>query len=207
MVEEKKEYWRWPEGFWVDPDIDWKKAKFITAGLDVGSVSSQAVVVVDGELFSYGNTRTGSDSPDSARKALALAIQSTDLEEENINYCIGTGYGRVNLPMAQKTITEIACHARGANFMYGPTVKTVLDMGGQDCKAIRCDERGKVICALDLVFRITQCAQHRSIHHYRLTLLINRHEEGRRGVYQCFTEISFPAQRFLCLFTFGDVHG
>ena len=145
MVEEKKEYWRWPDGFWVNPDIDWKKAKFITAGLDVGSVSSQAVVVVDGELFSYGNTRTGSDSPDSARKALGLAIQGTDLEEENINYCIGTGYGRVNVPMAQKTITEIACHARGANFMYGPTVKAVLDMGGQDCKAIRCDERGKVI--------------------------------------------------------------
>ena len=145
MVEEIKEYWRWPEGFWVNPDIDWKKAQFITAGVDVGSVSSQAVVVVDGELFSYGNTRTGSDSPDSARKALGLAIQSTDLEEENINYCIGTGYGRVNVPMAQKTITEIACHARGANFMYGPTVKAVLDMGGQDCKAIRCDERGKVI--------------------------------------------------------------
>ena len=57
---------------------------------------------------------------------------------------MGTGYGRVNVPFADKAITEIACHARGGNFMYGPTVRTILDMGGQDCKAIRCDERGKV---------------------------------------------------------------
>ena len=48
------------------------------------------------------------------------------------------------MPFAHKAITEIACHARGANFMYGPAVRTVLDMGGQDCKAIHCDEKGKV---------------------------------------------------------------
>jgi bzd-type benzoyl-CoA reductase Q subunit len=64
---------------------------------------------------------------------------------ENIDYCIGTGYGRVNVPMAQQAITEISCHARGANFMYGPEVRTVMDMGGQDCKAISIDERGKVL--------------------------------------------------------------
>ena len=58
---------------------------------------------------------------------------------------MGTGYGRVNVPFAQRTITEIACHARGANFMAGPSVRTILDMGGQDCKVIRCDERGKVL--------------------------------------------------------------
>ncbi|MCK4449756.1 MAG: hypothetical protein KAX26_04105, partial [Anaerolineae bacterium] len=48
----------------------------------------------------------------------------------------------------RRPITEIACHARGANFIYGPTVRTVLDMGGQDCKAIHCDERGKVVSFL-----------------------------------------------------------
>ena len=64
---------------------------------------------------------------------------------ENIDYCIGTGYGRVNVPMAQQSITEISCHARGANFMYGPEVRTVMDMGGQDCKAINVDDRGKVL--------------------------------------------------------------
>jgi len=147
MADEAKkvEYWRWPEGSWVNPDIDWKKGKTVTAGVDVGSVSSQAVVLIDGELYAYSNTRTGSDSPDSARKCMNMALEGRDLAIDNIDYCIGTGYGRVNVPMAQRTITEIACHARGANFMYGPKVRTVMDMGGQDCKAINCDDRGKVL--------------------------------------------------------------
>jgi len=146
MVEEaKKEFWRWPEGTWVNPHINWKQGKIITSGVDVGSVSSQGVVLVDGELYSFGSTRTGFDSPDSARKALNIALEQTDVTEENLDYCIGTGYGRVNVPMAQRTITEIACHARGAHFMYGPAVRTIMDMGGQDCKAINCDEKGKVL--------------------------------------------------------------
>ena len=57
---------------------------------------------------------------------------------------MGTGYGRVNVPMANKAVTEIACHAKGANYIWGPTVKTILDVGGQDIKAIRCDENGRV---------------------------------------------------------------
>lgn len=72
------------------------------------------------------------------------ALEGTNLPESRIDYCIGTGYGRVNVPMADRSITEIACHARGAHFIYGPEVRTVLDVGGQDCKAIRCDEKGKV---------------------------------------------------------------
>lgn len=146
MAEAKTvEFWRWPETSWVNPGIDWKNGKLVTTGVDVGSVSSQAVVMVDGKLYAYSNTRTGSDSPDSAWKAVNLALTDSDMTADNFDYCIGTGYGRVNVPMAQQAITEIACHARGANFMYGPEVKTVLDMGGQDCKAIRCDERGKVL--------------------------------------------------------------
>jgi benzoyl-CoA reductase subunit A len=88
--------------------------------------------------------RTGSDSPNSARNGLAFALQKTDMPETRIDYCIGTGYGRVNVPMADRSITEIACHARGANFIYGPDVRTVLDVGGQDIKAIHCDDKGKV---------------------------------------------------------------
>jgi bzd-type benzoyl-CoA reductase Q subunit len=146
MVEAKKvEFWRWPETSWINPDVDWKSSNFVTAGVDIGSVSSQTVVIVDGQLYAYSNTRTGSDSPDSARKAMAMALEKSDMTEDRIDYCIGTGYGRVNVPMAQQTITEIACHARGANFMYGPEIRTVMDMGGQDCKAIRTDDRGKVL--------------------------------------------------------------
>jgi bzd-type benzoyl-CoA reductase Q subunit len=101
--------------------------------------------MTDGQVYAYSNMRTGSDSPESARKALNFGLEGTDMPESRIDYCIGTGYGRVNVPMADRSITEIACHARGAHFIYGPEVRTVLDVGGQDCKAIRCDEKGKVV--------------------------------------------------------------
>ena len=144
MAEEKKEFWRWEEGNWHDENIDPKDAVTISAGVDVGSVSSQAVVMADGRLYAYSNMRTGSDSPDSARNAMSWALEDTNLALDDIHYTVGTGYGRVNVPFADRAITEIACHARGGNLMYGPTVRTILDMGGQDCKAIHCDERGKV---------------------------------------------------------------
>ena len=145
MVEEKKqEFWRWTESNWKNPDIDWRDAQYVTVGIDVGSVSSQAVIMADGQVFAYGNMRTGSDSPNSARNALKFALEATDMDQDRMDYAIGTGYGRVNVPFADRTVTEIACHARGANFIYGSEVRTVLDVGGQDIKAIQCDEKGKV---------------------------------------------------------------
>lgn len=143
-----EEYWRWTESNWHDPDIDWKEADIVSAGVDVGSVSSQTVIMADGKLYAYSNMRTGSDSPKSAENAMNWALDDTGMTPDDIHYVVGTGYGRVNVPFAQRAITEIACHARGANFMYGPTIKTVLDMGGQDCKAIRVDEKGKVVAFL-----------------------------------------------------------
>jgi len=139
-----KEFWRWKEYNWHDEAKDPKGAETITSGVDIGSVSSQAVIMVNGELYAYSNMRTGSDSPDSARKAMDWALEGTGLTLDDIHYTVGTGYGRVNVPFADRAITEIACHARGGNMMYGPTVRTILDMGGQDCKAIHCDEKGKV---------------------------------------------------------------
>ena len=139
----KTEFWRWTESRWTNENLDWK-GKLITSGVDVGSVSSQAVILADGELYAYSNMRTGSDSPDSAMKAINWAMEKTGLTLEDLKYTVGTGYGRVNVPFSQRAITEIACHARGGNYMYGPSVRTILDMGGQDCKAIHCDERGKV---------------------------------------------------------------
>jgi bzd-type benzoyl-CoA reductase Q subunit len=142
--EQKQAFWRWAESNWKNPDIEWKDAQYITVGIDVGSVSSQSVIMADGQIFAYGNMRTGSDSPDSARKALKFSLEATDMPEDRMDYCVGTGYGRVNVPFADRTVTEIACHARGARFIYGPGVRTILDVGGQDIKAIQCDEKGKV---------------------------------------------------------------
>jgi bzd-type benzoyl-CoA reductase Q subunit len=125
--------------------VDWRAGKIVSAGVDVGSVSSQAVVMVDGALYAWSSMRTGSNSPDSARKAMSWALQGSGLAVDQVHFVVGTGYGRVNVPFAHKAITEIHCHARGAHFMYGDRVRTLLDMGGQDCKAIRCDHRGKVV--------------------------------------------------------------
>jgi benzoyl-CoA reductase subunit A len=144
MADDKKEYWRWQENCWLDESRDWHNAKIITAGIDVGSVSSQAVICVDGELFGYNSMRTGSNSPDSATNAINGILDKAGMKLDDVRYVIGTGYGRVNVPFAHKAITEIACHARGANYMGGSGVRTILDMGGQDCKAIHCDEKGKV---------------------------------------------------------------
>ena len=138
------QYSRWAESRYTNPALDPQKAEMLTGGVDIGSVSTQAVILADGELYAYASLRTGSSSPDSARRAMAWALEETPLKQEDIGFIVGTGYGRVNVPFANKALTEIACHARGANFMYGPTVRTILDMGGQDCKAIRCDEKGKV---------------------------------------------------------------
>ncbi len=144
MASQKKEFWRWPEYRRTVPDVDWRSGDIITAGVDIGSVSSKTAIMVDGELYAYAIMRTGSSSPDSAIKVTNWALEGTGMKLEDIHYVVGTGYGRVNVPFAKKAITEIACHARGANFIWGPTVRTVLDMGGQDCKAIKVDEKGKV---------------------------------------------------------------
>ena len=96
----------------------------------MGSVSSQAVILVDGKLYAYSNMRTGSDSPKSAENAMDWALEGTGMTQDDIHYVVGTGYGRVNVPFAKRAITEIACHARGANFMY------------------RVDEKGKVVAFL-----------------------------------------------------------
>jgi len=149
MLQEKtQEYWKWPEYRHTVPGMDWRDANIITAGVDVGSVGSKTVVMVDGELYAYSVMRTGGGSEETAVKVTRWALEGTGLDINNVHYIVGTGYGRVNVPFAKRTITEIACHARGAHYIYGPTVRTVLDIGGQDCKAIRCDERGRVLSFL-----------------------------------------------------------
>ena len=142
------EYWRWREYQRIVDDKEWRGKDIITAGVDVGSVGSKAAIMVNGEAYSWSITRTGSNSPESATKVLGLALEGTGLKISDLKYIVGTGYGRVNVPMANKAITEIACHAKGANYIWGPSVRTILDVGGQDIKAIRSDETGRVLSFL-----------------------------------------------------------
>jgi len=115
----------------------------VTCGIDVGSLSSEAVIFVDMDIAAYSIIRTGPESAQTAVTALEEALKNTDINKKDIELTVATGYGRVIVPFADKNITEIACHAKGAHYFF-PSVRTILDMGGQDCKAIRCDEKGKM---------------------------------------------------------------
>jgi len=142
------DFWRWSEYHRIVPNKKWTNKDVITAGVDVGSVGSKAAVMVNGEAYSWSIIRTGANSPNSATKALDWALKDTGLKISDLKFIVGTGYGRVNVPMANKAITEIACHGKGANYIWGPKVRTVLDVGGQDIKAIHIDQTGRVLSFL-----------------------------------------------------------
>ncbi|MFT4921141.1 MAG: benzoyl-CoA reductase subunit A [Haloarculaceae archaeon] len=136
--------WEWPTTVWLGDNVD-QDHDVVSLGFDIGSTSTQAVIMGDKEVVAYSSLRTGSQTTESARKGMEAIYDKTDaLSEDDIDFMVGTGYGRVNLDMVDDTITEIACHAKGANYFYGSEVRTLLDMGGQDLKAIRIDEKGKV---------------------------------------------------------------
>jgi predicted CoA-substrate-specific enzyme activase len=131
----------------MNEQLDWKKAKAIVAGVDVGAVSSKAMVLLDGQPYAVSQVTTRAPK-ESAFKAMTAALAKTDLTLENIQYIVGTGRGRTQVPFARETISEIACGAAGAVHVWGPSVRTVLDAGGQSCKVIHCTEKGRATAFL-----------------------------------------------------------
>ncbi len=107
------------------------------AGVDVGSTQTKAVVV-DREERIVGRSliETGANVVTAAENAYAQALEAGGTWAEEVGFVIGTGYGRYKVTFGDAQVTEILCHARGAGRMFGGT-RTVLDMGGQDTKAIR----------------------------------------------------------------------
>jgi predicted CoA-substrate-specific enzyme activase len=131
----------------MNEQLDWKKAKGIVAGVDIGAVSSKAVILLDGQPYAVSQVTTRTPK-ESASKAINAALAKTDLMLEKIQYIVGTGRGRSQVPFARKTISEIACGAAGAVHIWGPSVRTVLDAGGQSCKVIHCTEKGRATAFL-----------------------------------------------------------
>ena len=113
------------------------------AGIDIGSRAAKVVVMRDGSIVSSVIRDTGPESVKTSQAAIAEALNGTGLSLDDLEYVVATGYGRVLVPFANENISEISCHARGINW-YFPEVRTILDMGGQDCKAISCDGNGLV---------------------------------------------------------------
>ncbi len=122
--------------------LDWKKAKVIAAGVDVGASTSKAVILVDGQPFASSQVTTKTPG-ESAVDAINAAMEKSGLKLDNISYVVATGRGSSQVPFAHKTVTEIACGAAGAVRVWGPSVRTVLDAGGQSCRIIHCTDKGK----------------------------------------------------------------
>ena len=121
----------------------------ITAGIDLGSLSVDAVILSSengdkGKILSYSIIPTGVDNVKTANTAMEEALKGTDVTLHDIDFIIATGYGRVIVPFANKNITEITCHGKGAHWLT-PSARTVLDMGGQDCKVTRINSNGKAV--------------------------------------------------------------
>jgi benzoyl-CoA reductase subunit A len=131
----------------VKEQLDWKKAKAIVAGVDVGAATSKTVILVDGQPYAVSHVTTRVPK-EAALKAMNEALAKAGLSLEKIHYVVGTGRGRAQIPFARETISEVACGAAGAVHVWGPSVRTVLDAGAQSCKVIHCTEKGRATAFL-----------------------------------------------------------
>lgn len=113
-------------------------------GIDSGSTSTNAVIMdQDRRIAAFSVVRTGAKSLVSAQKALEDVLDKASLRREDIARIVSTGYGRVSIPFADENVTEISCHGKGAHY-FNPKIRTILDIGGQDSKAIRLGADGEV---------------------------------------------------------------
>ena len=116
----------------------------IVAGCDVGSLTTKAVIFNNTRIISHALISSSFDPAKSATEVMEKALRLAGLNMQDIGFCVGTGYGRDLIPFVHKSISEIACHAKGAHWLL-PSVRTVIDVGGQDCKATRLDANGNIV--------------------------------------------------------------
>jgi (R)-2-hydroxyacyl-CoA dehydratese activating ATPase len=117
----------------------------LAAGVDVGSTQTKAVVLdEDGCIAGVALIDTGANVVVAADRAYQQAVTAANVEEREIGYVVGTGYGRYRVTFGNAQVTEISCHARGAVHLF-PGTRTVVDMGGQDTKAIRVGPSGDIV--------------------------------------------------------------
>ena len=115
------------------------------AGVDVGSTQTKAVIVDESRtIVSRTLISTGANVTRAGETAFVQACRAIGLPRDAVGYVVGTGYGRYKVTFGDAQITEITCHARGAQSLF-PATRTVLDMGGQDTKAIKVGPDGSVI--------------------------------------------------------------
>ena len=115
-----------------------------TGGVDVGSTQTKAVIINEArEIIGRALIFTGADVIQAAHNAFDQALADAKLQRSQVGYVIGTGYGRYKGTFGDRQVTEISCHGRGASQMF-PKTQTVIDMGGQDTKAIKVAPNGEI---------------------------------------------------------------
>lgn len=115
------------------------------AGVDVGSTQTKAIIINENrQIISRSLIDTGANVVLAAENAYGEALKARSLDEREVEYVVGTGYGRYKVTFGDTQITEISCHGRGAVHMF-PGTRTVVDMGGQDTKAIRVSPTGEIL--------------------------------------------------------------
>lgn len=113
-------------------------------GIDSGSTSTNAVIMdQDKKIKAFSVVRTGAKSGVSAKRVFQDVLEKAGLAREDISWIVSTGYGRVSIEFADENVTEISCHGKGAHY-FNPKIRTILDIGGQDSKAIRLNADGEV---------------------------------------------------------------
>jgi predicted CoA-substrate-specific enzyme activase len=116
----------------------------IAAGIDIGSTACKAVVLLDGGIAGYAIGPSTTNPAGNAKDIFERAMQQAGLSGKQADRVVGTGYGRAKVPFADDNVSELTCHGRGAVFVQ-PSTRTVLDIGGQDTKAIRVDPDGFLV--------------------------------------------------------------
>jgi len=115
----------------------------IVAGCDVGSLSAEAVLLENGEILGSEIILVRPTAEQSARDVMEKLLDRLNLSYDDVAFAVATGYGRETIPFANANLSEISCHAKGAHSLV-PGIRTVIDVGGQDCKAIRVGADGGV---------------------------------------------------------------
>ncbi|MEW6553114.1 MAG: acyl-CoA dehydratase activase [Actinomycetota bacterium] len=117
----------------------------VVAGCDVGSTTGKALIIRDGETLGYSIIPCAVRPEVTAETSLQKALEEAGMQSrEQLAYIVGTGYGRVRIPFASENVSEITCHGLGA-FHLDPQDRTLIDIGGQDCKVIKLSPKGKVV--------------------------------------------------------------
>jgi (R)-2-hydroxyacyl-CoA dehydratese activating ATPase len=114
------------------------------AGVDIGSTMTKVVVVDDaGEITAHVIGPTGAEHRRLANRVMEHALEDACISFSQVEFVVATGYGRFNVPFADRETTELTCHARGV-FSQFPGVRTVIDIGGQDAKGLKLKD-GKLV--------------------------------------------------------------